>query len=75
MDKYNGMKRARDWVGKRIRSVESMQNGYVDIPVDSKGIVLAQSPTGLRIKFDKCECCGVSAFISKVTYFSIKLDN
>lgn len=62
----------RDWVGRKVRSLHAMQNGYYVIPKGTVFVVVVNRG-GLRLRTEPCKCCGVSCFISKVRESSVEL--
>lgn len=44
-DKFNGMKRARDWVGQRVVLTRAIGNGYCELPEGYVGTITSQSAT------------------------------
>lgn len=72
MNKYNGKKRAKDWLGCRFRTKREFKNGWATMPAGSTGVVSsAGSPKGLHIKFDSCGHCGIQVQMSYVSYHDI----
>lgn len=55
----------RDWVGKRVRTVRTMRNGVSALPAGAMATVESYS-RGAILKLDRCECCGVAPYISRV---------
>lgn len=72
--KYNGMKRARDWVGQPIRTTRTMRNGVGEYPAGTKGIVEELSRGGLSLALYRCSNCQGKEFISRVDYHSVEID-
>lgn len=71
--KFNGMKRAADWVGQRVVLAKPIGNGAADHPRLLRGQVTSQEPRGLTFRGDKCGCCGVQAQISRLAYTDVRL--
>lgn len=71
-DKYNGMRRARDWLGKRIRLMRDISTGAAVYPKGMAGTVMDTGPS-MYVKGEPCPCCGVSMYIRKLSYFDIVL--
>ncbi|MBP6056815.1 MAG: hypothetical protein KA524_00050 [Nitrosomonas sp.] len=73
-DKFNGMKRAADWVGRKVITIREAENGFFIIPKGTKGVITSQSNTGLVFVGDKCCCCGVQTRISRLPYHAVQLN-
>lgn len=72
--KYLGLKTAVQVSGKRVVSLNELKNSLVNIPVGTKGLVVAGVRDGkIVVEFDKCSCCGVSAYIGNLQYTDIEL--
>lgn len=71
--KYNGMKRAGDWEGKRVRLVRELRNGWVTLPAGYIGTITVQSRGSLSFVGQPCSCCGVKPHMSKIGYFDVEL--
>jgi hypothetical protein len=71
--KYNGMQKAADWDGKRVKAVRQVINGggYGAAP-GTLGTVRGIY-AGLDITFDVCTHCGTVTHIGKVGYFDVEL--
>lgn len=54
-----------DWVGARVKTLHTMENGYARIPEGSTATVTGVS-RGLYLTFDYCNCCGMGVKISRV---------
>ena len=61
-----------DYEGLRVRTLTTLANGLGSIPAGVTGIVTHYS-RGLDIKTDKCECCGLSMSISRVSEEQVEL--
>lgn len=72
--KYNGMKRARDWIGQPIRITRTMRNGAGEYPVGTRGIVQDLWRGGLSLALFGCDSCQSKDFITRVDYGSVELD-
>lgn len=74
MSRYNGKKRAADWMGRRIVSTEAIRNGWATVPAGTLGRVHDRSPPfgGLDIDFDPCTCCGVKVAVRQVGYHKVR---
>jgi hypothetical protein len=72
-DKYNGMRRARDWEGKKIVTLRDLTNGLGLYPAGSKGVVECVSRGSLSLQLDACECCHAKPYITRVSYFDVRL--
>lgn len=71
--KFNGMKRAGDWVGKRVVLTRDVGNGYCVTPAGYAGRITHQYPGGLEFEGDKCECCGVQPRIRLTGYHKVRV--
>lgn len=71
--KYNGMKRARDWVGKRVSLSRAIGNGYCQAPAGYTGMITNLSSAGLTFEGDPCPCCTVRPRFTRLGYFSVRL--
>lgn len=72
MDRYNGMRRAGDWLGKRVRLKRTVTTRAQNAPAGFEGVVVAVH-NGLDIEGPRCPNCGVSFFVRKVGYFLVEL--
>ena len=72
-DRYNGMKRARDWVGQRVALTRAVGNGYCQLPEGYVGTITSQSAAGLCFEGDPCACCKVKPRLTRLGYFSVRL--
>ncbi len=72
MNKYNGMKRAGYWLGKKVRLVRDVGNGIGRWP---KGTVATVTDVGvsMRLISDPCPHCGAKLYITKLSYFDFEL--
>lgn len=61
-----GMKRIRDWYGRRIKLNRMLVNGCHRAPAGAFARVRNWSTVGFSIESDPCKCCGVSLFFSRV---------
>lgn len=61
-----GKKLIRDWNGLRVRTLREMESGMLELPVGIVCTVSTSGGTGLQLRTDKCECCGVAVYISRV---------
>jgi len=73
-DRFNGMKRAADWVGRKVITIREAKNGFFIIPEGTKGVITSQSNTGLVFVGDQCSCCGVQTRISRLPYHAVQLN-
>ena len=71
MHKYGEMKKAGDWVGKKVRLKRDLQNKVAKFP---KGSICTvnYAYAGLDLTGPKCSKCGVSIFIRKVPYGAVE---
>ena len=71
--KYNGMKFADDWKGKRVKAVRQINNGAGEgVSPGTLGTV-NHVYAGLSITFDVCTHCGTIARVTNVEYFDVEL--
>lgn len=56
----------RDYVGKRIRALKPLRNGFFIVPAGALGVIDHQSPKGSSIIFDTCPCCGIAAIMTGI---------
>lgn len=57
----------QDWIGRRVKSTLDLRNELVAVPAGSLGTVIDwRTGRGLRVQFDSCTCCGVSAVIASL---------
>lgn len=72
-DKYNGMQKAAEWEGKRVKAVHQLRNG------GGQGVTPGMLGTvkgvyaGLNITFDVCSHCGTVMHVSRVGYHDVEL--
>jgi len=72
-DKYNGMKHAADWLGKRVRAVRTLRNcGGQGVTPGMLGTVRGVY-AGLDITFDVCKHCGTVIYVARVGYHDVEL--
>ncbi len=71
MSNYNGMKKASDWVGKKIITTRPMKNGVAELPSGTLGEVTGCTRGKLHLKLNACDCCKLKLYISGVDYFSV----
>lgn len=71
--KYNGMKRARDWVGKDVMLAREIETGAARHPAGLRGRIVSQSARGLDFEREPCACCGVRCRITRLGYFDVEL--
>lgn len=62
----NGPKLNRDWIGLRVRFIRENANGYGRVRPGLEATVTNYNNKGIEIEGDKCECCGVSMFMSRL---------
>lgn len=60
-----GSKRVRDWIGKRVRLVRAIANGWGEYPAGTAATV-DDALSGLGLKGEGCPHCGVRMFIRRV---------
>lgn len=73
MGKYNGMKYARDWVGKTVVLAGETVTGAARHPAGLRGRIVSQSARGLDFETDPCACCGVRCRITRLGYYDVAL--
>ena len=56
--KYNGMQRAGDWVGKRVRATHQLRNGGGQGVMPGMTGEVNGARGGLNVTFDVCDHCG-----------------
>jgi hypothetical protein len=62
----NPPKLKRDYVGRTVRLLQAIENGYYTIPAGSICTITQQSHKGSHLKVEACNHCGVEAKISRV---------
>lgn len=72
-DRYNGMRRARDWVGKRVEITRELSNGFCKLPAGYRGVIKDQNNQGLTFEGEPCNCCSVQPRMSRVRYHDVRL--
>lgn len=72
-DKYNGMRLARDWVGKHVFLAREIETGAAKYPAGLGGVITDQSSTGMSFEADACKCCGTKPYIRRLNYFDVTL--
>jgi len=70
---YNGMQKAADWDGQRIKAVRPVQNGGGQGAAPGTLGTVRGVYAGLEITFDGCTHCGTVTHIGKVSYFDVEL--
>ncbi len=71
--KYNGMARANDWVGRRVKSTRQIRNNGGDgVMEGTEGTVTGLS-RGVAVTFDMCEHCGTVLSVTRLSYTDIEL--
>lgn len=71
--KYNGMQKAADWNGKRVKAVRPVRNGGGQGATPGMLGTVRGVYAGLDITFDVCTHCGTVTYIGKVDYFDVEL--
>lgn len=72
--KYNGMKRASDWAGQRIRAACDIANqGGQAVKAGTTGRV-SHANHGLSVVFDGCQHCGTVLNVRQLEYSAVELD-
>ncbi len=56
----------RDYVGRRVRTLRKMGNGYGSIPAGTECRVRGTWRSGVSIETDPCPHCGMALYISQV---------
>ena len=67
-----GMKKATDWLGRKVKTRVDMRNGYSDIPTGTV-LTVTYVRSGLTLQSDACKCCGVSLYIRGVEARDVQL--
>lgn len=71
--KYNGMKRAGDWVGQSVELARDISNSYCALPQGYRGKVTQQNANGLTFEGEACDCCKVAPRITRLSYFDVRI--
>lgn len=71
--KYNGLKYARDWIGKDVVLARDIANGAAKHPAGLRGRIVSQSSRGLDFEAAPCQCCGVRPRITRLAYYDVTL--
>lgn len=75
MTKYNGFKKASEWIGKRVVAVRHIETrGGKAVTPGMRGTVMGAFG-GLDIKFDVCRHCGTGMHIKNADYHSVMVVN
>lgn len=74
-DKYNGMKRAGDWIGKKVISTRRVSNGWGAVPSGTPGTITGVTRGSLNVTFQCCDKCGFELHVSRVEYHAFKLQD
>lgn len=61
-----------DWVGLRVEIIRELSNGFYKAPAGTK-FVIREARAGLRLLSERCACCGVQVYISKVDPRDVRL--
>jgi len=61
-----GPKLNRDWIGLRVIFLKDQGNGYGKLPAGTEGTVRTYNNKGIEFESDKCECCGVKIFMTRL---------
>lgn len=70
-NKYNGMRLAKDWVGKHVILARDITTGSAKHPAGLGGVITDQSSVGLTFESHACTCCGVKPYIRRLHYFDV----
>lgn len=70
---YNGMAKAADWEGRRVKAVRQINNGAGQGASRGTLGTVETVYAGLNIRFDVCTHCGTVTHIKKVGYFDVEL--
>ncbi len=73
MDRYNGMKKAGDWIGKKVVTTQALRNGLAELPAGTSGTVRGCARGALNLDLHACECCKIKLHITRVSYFDVSL--
>lgn len=61
------------WIGRKVRSVKELKNGWFTAPVGTE-FVVTRKQMGLHLKLSApCPCCGLRGYISKVAPDALEL--
>lgn len=71
--KYNGMKRAGDWVDKSIRATRQIRNGGGQGVMPGMKGKVTSSHRGPNVTFDVCGHCGTVMHVRRLHYSDIEL--
>lgn len=71
--KYNGMKRAKDWVGQPVTLARDVSNAYCALPRGYRGKITQQHSYGLTFEGEACGCCKVRPVVTRLNYFDVQL--
>jgi hypothetical protein len=71
--KYNGMKRAADWVGLRVQATRDIENNRGDAVMTGMQGKVTSAFKGLSVTFDVCKHCGTKTHVVKLEYTAVEL--
>lgn len=69
-----GWKLVRDWVGKRVRTVRDLENRACIVPKGTLAVVTQIRGTGLEIRCEPCNGCGIAMTFSRVSSSDVRLE-
>jgi hypothetical protein len=68
-----GPKLNRDWIGLRVRLITENANGYARLQPGTEGYIRNYSPKGIEFESDKCECCSVRVFMTRLQRSDVEI--
>ena len=71
--KYNGMKKASDWKGCRVKAVRDIRNRGGDAVKAGAVGEVSNAYSGLRVTFEKCVHCGTVLHVTHLSYTDVEL--
>lgn len=64
-------RRMTDWEGMRVRTVVNLASGAQSIPVGTVAVIHT-ARSGITLKTEPCEHCGVAVFIRRVSPMDVE---
>lgn len=61
----------RDWIGKAVRSLRPMKNGWAELPAGTLFTIRGKHG-GFELVSEPCPCCGIKVHMSKVRCDSLE---
>ena len=71
--KYNGMKKAGDWVDKSIRAARQIRNNGGQGVMPGMTGTVTSAHRGLNVTFDVCSHCRTVMHVSRLSYSDVEL--